>query len=365
MEVRLLSVCDVTVDVAGLPPREVRRQVLHRFTVEVPAGAVVAVAGPHRFGGTTAARVVAGLVIPNTGTVLVDGTDVTAVAPGRRPTALVPAGGGLFPHLTASENIVYGLRLRNEASVLIHTRVADVVERLELQSSLDLRPHELSPGQRLRTALARAAIRSAPVLVVDATAGAEAVEQIRPMVERVRRDADMAVLLCTHQAHLLEPTDRVVLMTGGRVTARGTLAGLRRAPADLATAELVYGPELAVHRGVVAGDRVDCGPVRIRAVPGLADGAPVHVAVPPRRHPPHGTSGADRYDAPDAGRQAISGHDRPGTSGGGRQGGPTAGPAAGTPATATAPVRELDPGDVLVFDAATAGAPLVTGYGDR
>lgn len=244
-----LWVDNVVVEIAGPRPRDTPHRVLDGLSVEVPAGAVLVLAGSPRFGGTTVARVIAGLVAPNAGTVEAGGRDLTAVPPGRRPVALVPAGGGLFPHLTASENIVYGLRLRNEASVLIRTRVADVVARLELDSSLDLRPHELSPGQRLRTALARAVVRTAPVLVVDATAGADTVDLIRPMIERIQRDDRLTVLLCTNRPDLMAPADPVVLVAAGRAVHRGTLAELRGAPLS---------PELA---RLVRGDRAPGDPV--------------------------------------------------------------------------------------------------------
>jgi ABC-type sugar transport system ATPase subunit len=222
-----LQVRSVVVDVPGWAPPEARRRVLDRVSLDVPAGSVTAVTGSPGFGGTTLARVVAGLIVPSSGQVLIAGRDVSAVPAARRPVAFVPAGGGLLPHLTATENIVYGLRLRNEASVLIRTRVADVVERLELGSSLDLRPHELSPGQRLRTALARAAVRLRPLLVVDATAGTEAAEQLRPMIERIRADDGPAVLLCVGEAVVqdagaldpgaLHAGDRVVRVRAGAV----------------------------------------------------------------------------------------------------------------------------------------------------
>jgi ABC-type sulfate/molybdate transport systems ATPase subunit len=223
-EAPLLQVHEVVVDVPGWTSAESRRRVLNRVSLELPAASVMVVTGAARFGGTTLARVVAGLVVPTSGTVVIGGRDVSAVPAVRRPIGFVPAGGGLLPHLTATENIVYGLRLRNEAAMLIRTRVADVVERLELGSSLDLRPHELSPGQRMRTALARAAVGLAPVLVIDATGGAEAVDQLRPMVERIRTGVGPAVLLCTNRADLLHATDRVVRLHDGTVVLEGAQA---------------------------------------------------------------------------------------------------------------------------------------------
>jgi ABC-type sulfate/molybdate transport systems ATPase subunit len=221
----LLQLREIVVDVPGWTPAESRRRVLDRVSLDLPAASVTVATGSPRFGGTTLARVVAGLVMPTSGTVIIAGRDVSAVPAVRRPVGFVPAGGGLLPHLTATENIVYGLRLRNEAAMLIRTRVAEVVERLELGSSLDLRPHELSPGQRLRTALARAAVGLAPILVIDATAGAEAVDQLRPMVQRLRTDTGPAVLLCTNSAGSLHATDRVVRLHDGAVAVDSASVG--------------------------------------------------------------------------------------------------------------------------------------------
>jgi putative spermidine/putrescine transport system ATP-binding protein len=289
----LLRVSDIVVEIPGLRPPDARHRVVDGLCFDAPADAVVAVAGPPGFGGTTVARVITGLVVPHSGSVEIDGTDVTATLPADRPVAFVPAGGGLLPGRTASENIVYGLRLRNTASVLIRTRVADVVERLELQSSLDLRPHELSPGQRLRTALARAAIRNAAVLVVDATNGAQAIEQVRPMVERVRGDSGVTVVLCTNRPDLLDPADVVVWMARGAAVCARALRELQRAPGDLATAMAVYGPGLEVHQGVVSEGHLDCHGQRF-AAPGTADGDRVCVVVPPLPHP---AGSAFVYDA--------------------------------------------------------------------
>lgn len=213
----VLRLRDIVVEAAGSPSHDTRHRVLDGVTIDVPAGSVVAVVGPPGFGGTTLVRVAAGIVVPNTGHIYIDDRDVTMDPPAERSIGLVPAGGGLLPHLTAAKNIVYGLRLRNEASVLIRTRLADIAELLELRSSLELRPHQLSPGQRLRTALARAMITVPRVLLVDGTAGATPLDELCPMIGRLRHDGGPGVLLCTNRTELTRAVDEVVAMAGGRI----------------------------------------------------------------------------------------------------------------------------------------------------
>ncbi|HET8680539.1 MAG TPA: ATP-binding cassette domain-containing protein [Micromonosporaceae bacterium] len=213
----LLRLCEIVVYGPGARWRDARRRVLDEVSIDVPAGSVVAVVGPPGFGGTTLLRVAAGLVVPDSGRVYASGYDVTTDPPAERGVGLVPAGGGLLPQLTAEENIAYGLRLRDEASVLVRTRLDDTTELLELRSSLPLRPHELSAGQRLRTALARAVVTAPRVLLVDGTAGAAPADELLPMVRRLRREDGPAVLLCTNQAEVAGAADMTVTMAGGRV----------------------------------------------------------------------------------------------------------------------------------------------------
>lgn len=321
-------------------------------------GEVVAVAGPPGFGGTSVARLIAGIVVPESGHVRIGGADVTDLPPDRRPVGLVPVGGGLLPHLTTEANITYGLHLRKLPSAVVRHRIAEVAERLDLLPSLQLRPHELSAGQRMRAALARAVVRRVQVVTIDATAGARGAGQLRRLVERGWPGVPMSVVLCTGDPAVAGQADRVVVVRDGRAGPSGSLDDLRAAPPDLATARLVL-PEPAVElTGDVRGGTVEFGPLAVPAPSGVPDGGRV-VALAP--------GGALRLRTADSGLCATvvvapAGPTAPAVIE------PQAWP--GTRWSVRAPVGalprpgdrvgvELDADRLLFFDAEAAGAPLL------
>jgi ABC-type sugar transport system ATPase subunit len=189
---------------------------LHRLTVATPLGlvdvsvqvasaAIGAIVLPPE-AGRVLARVVAGLATPTSGRVWVGDRDVTDLPPVRRQIGYVPAGGALLPHLTVRRNIGYGLRRREMVHDLSRDWVDAVIERLELGAMLDLRPHHLSEAQRLRAALARAAVCLPEVLVLDlpVATGAERLTDLVPLVSPPGAPG-VAVLVCSaHPAVLAE-----------------------------------------------------------------------------------------------------------------------------------------------------------------
>ncbi|GAA4682912.1 hypothetical protein GCM10023263_18120 [Phytohabitans rumicis] len=137
-----------------------------RLSVRVRPGEITAVQATPA-AGTALARTVAGLAAPLSGRVYVADRDVTDQPPAARQIGYIPAGGGLLPHLTVRDNIEYGLRRREVVRELSRDWAATVTHRLELVPTLELRPHQLSDAQRLRVALARAAVCLPEALVVD------------------------------------------------------------------------------------------------------------------------------------------------------------------------------------------------------
>jgi len=274
---RALELRNVTVSYSGTP-------VIDSLCLDIAAGEVVAVAGVPGFGGSSVARVVAGVRHPDAGDVLIDNRIVTDEPPEVRRVGLVPAGSGLLPHLTARENIHYARRIGRRGwygeRYVVERRIEGLVAEMGLEPLLDQRPDRLSVGQRFRVAIARALARSPQVLVVDATAGAEPVHGLRELLSeaaaalqkaigRCEIDASRAppapplpIVICTSQPAAVAASDRLVVLSSGRIQRDRRPAELRSAPPSLAIARLVYPEGLPTVLGAVAENEI-LGPVRL------------------------------------------------------------------------------------------------------
>ncbi len=266
--------------------RSEAREAHRALSLRVNAGEVVAVAGPPGFGGTTLARFAAGVARPESGHILVNGmryrestaSRVAGREGGPMPVGFVPVEGGLLPHLTLRANITYGARLVGWTKPVIDDRLEVLAEKLELKPSLDLRPHEVSAGQRIRAALARVAMRhaQAPVLAVDATSGARGLADLPRMIERVW-PSKASVLLCTVDADMIGRSDRVYLVGCGPKVMNGPTAKMRTSPPNLASAMVLLSPPVAVLIGTARGGKAYCDGVLVPVAAGVADGQ--HIVV--------------------------------------------------------------------------------------
>ena len=155
VEVRQVSKCFG--DVLALKPTSFR----------IESGTFVTLLGPSGSGKTTLLKIIAGFEEPTTGSVLIDGSDMTDTAPHRRNVGFVFQQYALFPHLTVAQNIAYPLEMRRMARNAIRERVAETLNLVRLSGFSDRKPSELSGGQQQRVALARAIIFKPPVLLMD------------------------------------------------------------------------------------------------------------------------------------------------------------------------------------------------------
>jgi ABC-type Fe3+/spermidine/putrescine transport system ATPase subunit len=203
-----------------------------RFALDVAldaaAGEIVAIVGPNGAGKSTLLRVLAGLA-PCTGSVRLDGVDIGAVPPFRRPIGWVPQDGALFPHLTALDNVAFGLGGRGGRE-----EAARWLTQLGLPEHMRHRPGQLSGGQAQRVALARALVRRPALLLLDEPMAAldiSARTDARRTLRQHLTSYDGVTLLVTH-----DPVDaatlanRVVALDDGRVVQDATPADLARAP---------------------------------------------------------------------------------------------------------------------------------------
>jgi putative spermidine/putrescine transport system ATP-binding protein len=143
------------------------REVVSNLTLSVRPGELICLLGSSGCGKTTTLRMIGGFIEPDSGRVVIDGADVTRVAPEKRPTAMVFQSYALWPHMTVAKNVGYGLRLRRVPRPQIAARVAEMLELVGLAHHAGSYPATISGGEQQRVALARALIIEPAVLLLD------------------------------------------------------------------------------------------------------------------------------------------------------------------------------------------------------
>ena len=161
----------MSIEVRNVTKRYGELAVCDNLSLDVPAGELVALLGPSGSGKTTLLRIIAGLEVPDAGSVLFHGEDATNTGVRDRNVGFVFQHYALFGHMTIAENIAFGLRVRPKATRPsereIRARVADLLKLVQLDWLADRHPHQLSGGQRQRVALARALAVEPKVLLLD------------------------------------------------------------------------------------------------------------------------------------------------------------------------------------------------------
>ena len=202
----------------------------------VPAGSLTALLGPSGSGKSTLLRAIAGLDQPDSGTVILNGRDVTGVPPQRRGIGFVFQHYAAFKHLTVRDNVAFGLRIRKWRRAEIDAKVDNLLEVVGLAGFRHRYPHQLSGGQRQRMALARALAVDPEVLLLDEPFGAldaKVREDLREWLRRLHDEVHVTTVLVTHdQAEALDVADRIAVLNSGRVEQVGTPAQVYDSPAN-------------------------------------------------------------------------------------------------------------------------------------
>ena len=162
----------MAIEVQGINKSFGATPVLRDVSVDIASGSLTALLGPSGGGKSTLLRVIAGLETPDTGTVRIDGTDATRLAPQRRNVGFVFQHYAAFKHLTVYRNIAFGLEVRGRPKAEIRQRVGELLDLVHLGQLADRYPAQLSGGQRQRMALARALAVQPRVLLLDEPFGA-------------------------------------------------------------------------------------------------------------------------------------------------------------------------------------------------
>ena len=202
--------------------------------LDIEHGEFVVFVGPSGCGKSTMLRAISGLESVNAGRILIGDRDVTHVAPSRRGVAMVFQSYALFPHLTAAENIGFGLRLAKVPKDEIARRVTEVAKTLQIEALLDRYPRQLSGGQRQRVAIGRSIIRDPEVFLFDEPlSNLDAALRVRMRLEiaRLRNRLDATMVYVTHdQTEAMTLADRIVVFNEGRIEQIGApVRTLRRA----------------------------------------------------------------------------------------------------------------------------------------
>lgn len=202
----------------------------------VPSGSLTALLGPSGSGKSTLLRAIAGLDEPDTGTVVINGRDVTHVPPQKRGIGFVFQHYAAFKHLTVRDNVAFGLKIRKRPKAEIKDKVDNLLEVVGLAGFQNRYPNQLSGGQRQRMALARAMAVDPDVLLLDEPFGAldaKVREDLRAWLRRLHDEVHVTTVLVTHdQAEALDVADRIAVLNKGRVEQIGTPTEVYDSPAN-------------------------------------------------------------------------------------------------------------------------------------
>ena len=196
------------------------------LNLDIIEGELIALLGPSGCGKTTTMRAIAGLLTPSSGRITIDGRDVTRTPANKRGIGLVFQSYALFPHLSAFENVAFGLRLRKLPDHEIRSATEAGLETVGLTGFEKRKPAEMSGGQQQRLALARSLVMQPKVLLLDeplSNLDARLRLEMRTELQRVQKETGVTMVFVTHdQSEALALADRIVLMKDGKIEQLGT-----------------------------------------------------------------------------------------------------------------------------------------------
>jgi ABC-type Fe3+/spermidine/putrescine transport system ATPase subunit len=192
---------------------------VRELSLQLRPGEFFTLLGPSGCGKTTTLRMIAGFERPSAGRVLIDGSDVAGLPAHKRPTNTVFQSYALFPHLSVSDNVAFGLRRKRVPKQEISDRVTAELERVGLARFANRRPNQLSGGQQQRVALARALVNLPKVLLLDEPLGAldlKLRKGLQVELKRIQREVGITFVYVTHdQEEALTMSDRIAVMNDG------------------------------------------------------------------------------------------------------------------------------------------------------
>ena len=232
-------------------------QAVFDFNIDVKDGEFIVLVGPSGCGKSTTLRMIAGLEDITSGTLIIDGKDVTSLPAKDRDIAMVFQNYALYAHMTVYENMAFSLTLRKENPNIIHEKVLAAAEILGLTDQLNKKPKQLSGGQRQRVAMGRAIVRTPKVFLFDeplSNLDAKLRSATRREILLLHKRLGTTMLYVTHdQTEALTLADRIVCMSMGYVQQIGTPLELYDTPANLFVASFIGLPPMNFFEGKIEG----------------------------------------------------------------------------------------------------------------
>lgn len=227
------------------------RRTVHNVNLTVADKEFMVLVGPSGCGKSTMLRMVAGLEDITSGQLVIDGVDVTELAPQKRDIAMVFQSYALYPHMTAYRNMAFGLMKTTRLSKAeIDRRVQEAAEILHIADLLDRRPKEMSGGERQRVAIGRALVRQPKVFLFDeplSNLDAKLRNRMRGELKRLHEELGLTVIYVTHdQLEAMTLGTRVAVMSKGELQQVGTPMEVYMKPANTFVASFIGSPEMAL-----------------------------------------------------------------------------------------------------------------------
>jgi multiple sugar transport system ATP-binding protein len=230
-------------------------QIIKGIDLEVRDKEFVVFVGPSGCGKSTLLRLIAGLEDVTSGTIELDGRDITEVTPAKRDLAMVFQTYALYPHMTVRKNLSFALDLAGQDKATVQAKVAEAARILELGALLERKPKQLSGGQRQRVAIGRAIVRNPKIFLFDeplSNLDAALRVQTRLELSRLHKELQATMIYVTHdQVEAMTLADKVVVLSAGRVEQVGSPLELYHHPANLFVAGFLGTPKMGFLKGTV------------------------------------------------------------------------------------------------------------------
>ena len=247
-----------------------QNKVLKGITMDIEKGHLVTLLGPSGCGKSTLLRCLAGLEEVTSGTISLDGKDITHVNPRDRGIGMVFQQYSLFPNMSVAQNVAFGLNMKKVPKDTIRRKVSEILTIVGLEDKAEQYPNQLSGGQQQRVALARAIVTEPKVLLLDeplSAIDAKLRRNLQVEIRRIQQDFGMTTIFVTHdQDEAMVMSDVIHLFHNGLVEQSGTPTDLYTQPVSKFAASFIgnYNILSAADFQKASGEAVDCADVAIR-----------------------------------------------------------------------------------------------------